>query len=137
MKNKKSSRSHLMVRIQLKAQHKEQKNKRSSWMNLIDLAGSEAFDASSSYQRQQESKHINKSLLCLRNVIQAINGKKTNVPYRTSTLTKLLEPCLAGDAKMLMIVNIAPFQDCYKESLRSLEFASVVNKCDGSANYRK
>ncbi|GLV46081.1 non-claret disjunctional [Carabus blaptoides fortunei] len=114
MKNKKSSRSHVMVRIQLKAQHKEQKNKRSSWMNLIDLAGSEAFDASSSYQRQQESKHINKSLLCLRNVIQAINGKKTYIPYRTSKLTKLLEPCLAGDAKMLMIVNIAPFQDCYK-----------------------
>ncbi|GLV44738.1 non-claret disjunctional [Carabus blaptoides fortunei] len=96
----------------------------------------EAFDASSSYQRQQESKHINKSLFCLRNVIQAINGKKTYVPYRTSKLTKLLEPYLAGDAKMLMIVNIAPFQDCYKESLRSLEFASVVNKCDGSANYQ-
>ncbi|XLS83215.1 hypothetical protein HN51_049046, partial [Arachis hypogaea] len=39
-------------------------------------------------------------------------------------------PCLAGDSKTLMFVNIAPDQSSTSESLCSLRFAARVNACE-------
>ncbi len=41
--------------------------------------------------------------------------------------TWLLQPCLGGDAKMLMVVNVAPLAEAAAESLCSLRFAAKVN----------
>lgn len=41
--------------------------------------------------------------------------------------TWLLQPCLGGDAKMLMVANVAPTADAAAESLCSLRFAAKVN----------
>jgi len=41
--------------------------------------------------------------------------------------TWLLQPCLGGDAKMLMVANVAPTADAVAESLCSLRFAAKVN----------
>jgi kinesin family protein C1 len=43
-----------------------------------------------------------------------------------------MEPCLSGNGKTLMLVNVAPEQDNAFESLSSLRFAKQVNQCDTS-----
>jgi len=50
---------------------------------------------------------INKSLLCLGNCIKALadlqDGKRVNVPFRDSVLTRLLKNALGGNSKTVMV----------------------------------
>ena len=45
-------------------------------------------------------------------------------------MTHLMEPCLSGQGKTLMVVNVGPEADNAQETLCSLRFASQVNQCD-------
>lgn len=124
--NERSSRSHAVTRLQLIGTHAEKGEHSVGSINLIDLAGSESPKTS---QRMEETKKINKSLSELTNVIMALLQRNDHVPYRNSKLTHLLMPGLGGNSKTLMFINVAPFQDCYTESVKSLRFASSVNAC--------
>lgn len=73
----------------------------------MDLAGSERIAKSGAEgNRLREAQCINKSLSALGDVINALRGKHSHVPFRNSRLTYLLQDSLSGDSKTLMMVQV-------------------------------
>lgn len=98
-------------------------NKKSSYINLVDLAGSQRVSKTGIFDnkdRLKEASNINKSLHTLGRVIEALaeqaagKGKTVQVPYRDSALTRILESALGGNSKTLMICAISPANDNYE-----------------------
>ena len=103
-------------------------------LHLVDLAGSERLSKSGAEgEAAKETAAINKSLSALGNVFEAKKRGDAHVPFRDSTLTKLMRPCLSGHGKTLMLVNVGPESDNSHETKCSLEFAEKVNMCNTSA----
>ncbi len=94
-------------------------------MHLVDLAGSERVKRTKTEgQRLQEGIKINKGLLALGNVINALSENKQHVPYRDSKLTRMLQDSLGGNSKTLMIACVSPADVNMEESINSLRYAS-------------
>ena len=117
-----SSRSHTIFMLYITGEHAASGSKLAGCLNLVDLAGSERVGRSGAEgARLKEACAINKSLSCLGDVFQALSNKQSHVPYRNSKLTYLLQPCLGGDGKTLMFVNINPEAPSAEESMCSLK----------------
>merc|ERR1712151_1043559 len=101
-------------------------------LHLVDLAGSERLDKSGATgSRLKETQYINKSLSSLADVFAAkAETDRKHVPFRNSKLTHLMEPCLSGQGKTLMVVNVAPEQEHAAETVCSLRFANQVSQCN-------
>ncbi|XP_018562175.1 carboxy-terminal kinesin 2 [Anoplophora glabripennis] len=134
--NEHSSRSHAVTKIYLKGSNSEMNATYTGSINLVDLAGSESAKTSSN-ERLVETKNINRSLSALECVMLSLYNKEKHVPYRNSKLTYLLQSCLGGSSKTLMIVNIAPFEECFTESIFSLRFATKVKEVKTNAKRNK
>jgi len=136
--NATSSRSHSIFTLYLKGTNKTLNREVHGALNLVDLAGSERLDKSGSTgDRLKETRSINKSLSSLADVFAAKAQGNKHVPFRNSKLTHLLEPCLSGQGKTLMVVNVQPEQQNAHETLCSLRFAKQVSQCTTGGKARR
>lgn len=140
--NATSSRSHCVVTLTM--QHKGLLSK----CCFVDLAGSERMKKSLGIgageggtvaaaaavfntpdggnqvmERMKEGISINGGLLALGNVIVALCEKKPYVPFRSSKLTRLLQPMLGGNSKTAMVACVSPVSSSFEESLNTLKYA--------------
>ena len=129
--NERSSRSHMVFTLRLDGSNSRTGQTVGGVLNLIDLAGSERLSRSGATgERLKETQSINKSLSALGDVILSLHNRDSHIPYRNSKLTYLLQPCLGGESKTLMFVNVSPTRDSANETLCSLRFAAKVNACE-------
>ncbi|XP_072959535.1 kinesin-like protein KIN-14M isoform X1 [Typha angustifolia] len=126
--NDRSSRSHSIVTVHVRAMDLKTGATLRGSLHLVDLAGSERVDRSEvTGDRLKEAQHINKSLSALGDVIFALSQKSAHVPYRNSKLTQVLQSSLGGHAKTLMFVQINPDVLSYSETFSTLKFAERVS----------
>ena len=107
-------------------------------MSLIDLAGSERGKDTASGDRLQrmEGSEINKSLLALKECIRALGrGDGSHVPFRGSTLTKVLRDSFIGDkSKVCMIAMVSPTHSDVENTMNTLRYADRVKELRASDN---
>lgn len=140
--NATSSRAHTIVTIEFRqiTMINNRRSEKVSVINLVDLAGSErAGSTGATGDRLKEGCNINKSLLALGNVINALAdkamGKKNAVlpPYRDSALTRILQNALGGNSKTVMICALSPAGLNYEETLSTLRYADRAKKIQNKA----
>ncbi|KVH94541.1 Kinesin, motor domain-containing protein [Cynara cardunculus var. scolymus] len=125
--NKQSSRSHSLfsITIHIKEANPEGEELiKCGKLNLVDLAGSENISRSGAREgRAREAGEINKSLLTLGRVINALVEHLGHIPYRDSKLTRLLRDSLGGRTKTCIIATVSPAVHCLEETLSTLDYA--------------
>lgn len=125
--NKRSSRSHSIFSITTyikEATVGDEDLIKCGKLNLVDLAGSENISRSGAREgRAKEAGEINKSLLTLGRVINALVEHSPHIPYRDSKLTRLLRDSLGGKTKTCIIATISPSAHCLEETLSTLDYA--------------
>jgi len=132
--NDQSSRSHscFTIKVEQKTTLKLDNGKTrettvKAKLNLVDLAGSERADKTGATgSTLKEGANINKSLMALGNVINALSegASHTHIPYRDSKLTRLLQESLGGNASTVMLAAISPADYNYDETLGTLKYAN-------------
>lgn len=133
--NRASSRSHSVFTLYIQSSNHKTNGMsdmveiRNCKFNLVDLAGSERQQLTGTIgARLKEAGNINKSLLALSNVINALveqssTGRQRHIHYRDSKLTFLLRESLGGNAKTSIIANVSPSATCQSETISTLRFA--------------
>ncbi|KAF5744663.1 kinesin-related protein [Tripterygium wilfordii] len=126
--NKQSSRSHSIFSITIHNKEFTPEGEemiKCGKLNLVDLAGSENISRSGAREgRAREAGEINKSLLTLGRVINALVEHSGHVPYRDSKLTRLLRDSLGGKTKTCIIATVSPSIHCLEETLSTLDYAN-------------
>ena len=100
-------------------------------LHLVDLAGSEcARLAATSGTHLREGGFINRSLLSLGNVVDAIVENRTHIPYRESKLTRILSNSLglSKNSRTAVVCCINPDPANLEQSLAGLRFAQRASK---------
>eukprot|EP00941_MAST-03F_sp_MAST-3F-sp1_P002382 g2382.t1 len=145
--NKDSSRSHSILTLYIDSEEEstvDSKDATFGKLNFIDLAGSEKVKTTKvTGVELKEATSINRSLFTLGKIISLLSNRhdaelkkkssiKSHIPYRDSTLTKLLMDSLGGTAKTLMIACVSPGSRFLNETLSTFRYATrarnITNK---------
>ncbi|CAE7205401.1 hypothetical protein CFE70_008614 [Pyrenophora teres f. teres 0-1] len=122
-----SSRSHTVFTITVyikRTSEDGQEYLSAGKLNLVDLAGSENIQRSGAEnKRAAEAGLINKSLLTLGRVINALVERSSHIPYRESKLTRLLQDSLGGRTKTCIIATLSPAKSNLEETISTLDYA--------------
>ncbi|XP_017281995.1 kinesin-like protein KIFC3 [Kryptolebias marmoratus] len=136
--NQHSSRSHALLCITVQGTDLATGSKTTGKLNLVDLAGSErVWKSGAEGERLKEAQNINRSLLALGDVIQALRARQTHIPFRNSRLTYLLQDSLGKGSKTVMVVQVSALESNVGETLCSLKFAQRVCKVELGPAARK
>uniref|UniRef100_A0A2K5TZZ8 Kinesin-like protein n=1 Tax=Macaca fascicularis TaxID=9541 RepID=A0A2K5TZZ8_MACFA len=128
--NQRSSRSHALVTLTLRAATPPRAPGTAGTLHLVDLAGSEHPDGA---RRLREAQTINRSLLALGGVMAALRAHRPHVPFRDSQLTRLLQPALGPGTTAVLLLQVGP-----RETVCSLKFAERVGQVElGPARRRR
>jgi len=126
--NEFSSRSHAVFQITLK---KKNITKDYGKISLIDLAGSERGRDTQTNDKTtlMEGAQINKSLLTLKECIRSLGRNAEHIPFRGSTLTKVLRDSFIGErSKVCMIAMVSPGNSDCEHTLNTLRYADRVKE---------
>jgi len=126
--NENSSRSHAIFQITLKRKNTP---KEYGKISLIDLAGSERGRDTQTNDKTtlMEGAQINKSLLTLKECIRSLGRNAEHIPFRGSTLTKVLRDSFIGErSKVCMIAMVSPGNSDVEHTLNTLRYADRVKE---------
>uniref|UniRef100_A0A3Q2XT95 Kinesin-like protein n=1 Tax=Hippocampus comes TaxID=109280 RepID=A0A3Q2XT95_HIPCM len=122
--NANSSRSHAILQIILR------RNDRASTLHgkfsLVDLAGNErGIDVNSNDRATLvETAEINRSLLALKECIRSLGMNSDHIPFRMSTLTKVLRDSFIGEnSRTCMIAMVSPGMASCECTMNTLRYA--------------
>ncbi|XP_073347394.1 kinesin-like protein KIF2C isoform X2 [Pagrus major] len=132
--NANSSRSHAILQIVLR------RNDRASTLHgkfsLVDLAGNERGTDVSSNDRSTlvETAEINRSLLALKECIRSLGKNSDHIPFRMSTLTKVLRDSFIGEkSRTCMIAMVSPGMASCEYTMNTLRYADRVKELNGNS----
>ncbi|KAJ8593261.1 kinesin-domain-containing protein [Rhizopogon salebrosus TDB-379] len=159
--NSQSSRSHGMVTIKVLRGHRGDRDDPSSLqisrLTLVDLAGSERTKhTQTSGDRLKEAGNINKSLMVLGQCMEVMRSNQKRlaqslanpgrtdtrdvkkvlavVPFRHSKLTEVLMDYFVGDGRVVMIVNINPYDTGFEENSHVMKFSALAREVSTTVN---
>ena len=136
--NKRSSRSHVIYQYTHHRKETLPNNQiieKVGKLNLVDLAGSECAKRTGCQDmRALEAGNINRSLLTLTRVIDALVKNQKYVPFRSSNLTRIIQDTLGGNSKTVLVATLSPAQIDFEDTLSTLTFASTVKQVKNTAS---
>ncbi|XP_054889813.1 kinesin-like protein KIF2C isoform X1 [Poeciliopsis prolifica] len=132
--NTNSSRSHAILQIVLRC------NNRAATLHgkfsLVDLAGNERGTDVSSNDRSTlvETSEINRSLLALKECIRSLGKNSDHIPFRMSTLTKVLRDSFIGEkSRTCMIAMVSPGMASCEYTMNTLRYADRVKELNANS----
>lgn len=122
--NKGSSRSHSLFVVTIFQKNIVSDSTKSAKVFFVDLAGSEKMSKTgiTGGVGLKEAQNINKSLMTLGMVINALTENSSHVPYRDSKLTRVLQESIGGNSQTTLIITCSPNGINQGESLSTLRF---------------
>ena len=119
-----SSRSHSLFAVIIYQRNIITESSKTGKIYFVDLAGSEKMSKAGieGNTMLKEAQNINKSIMTLGMVINALTKGAKHVPYRDSKLTRVLQESLGGNSLTNLIINCSPNMSNQPETLNTLRF---------------
>ena len=119
-----SSRSHSLFVVTIFQKNIVTDSTKQAKVFFVDLAGSEKMSKTgiTGGMGLKEAQNINKSLMTLGMVINALTENSQHIPYRDSKLTRVLQESIGGNSQTTLIITCTSNGLNQSESLSTLRF---------------